>query len=321
MGVESVEVVSSGQLWSDLKMGLLRSTEAAALACGRMLGKGDQDGTKAVAATAMLDFLEETGISARVVLGPRTEGGLSPGSVLGRGTPVMDLAVYPVEGASLVARGLPNALSIIAAAPLGAFAQVPPVAYMDKLVVGPRAHGILDLEDTIVDNLLRIAFSRDARVSDLTVAVLDRPRHHELVEEIRVAGARIMSLADGDIAGALLAATEGTGVDCAIGVGGAQEAIVTAAAMRCLGGDMRCRLWPRNEEERVIAGEQMERIYAVPDLILADADVVITGISGGPLLDGVRYGGTWLETSSLLLSSRERTVRHVRTRHAVLPRV
>src|SRR5947209_637617 len=244
---------------------LVRVTEAAALAAGRMAGRGDQDKVKNLAASAMLQALEEHGFAGRVTLGPRGDGILSAGSVVGTGGPG-ELGVYPVEGASLVARGFPNAISLAVLAEPGAFPSLPAVAYMEKLVVGASARGALDLDDGIADNLRRIAFARDCRVSDLSVAILDRPRHQGLIEEIRAAGARLVSLEDGDITAGLLAAAPWTEVDAMVGFGGLQEAIFAACAAGCLGGDMLCRLWPRNDEERILAGEEAEKVWGLSDL-------------------------------------------------------
>jgi fructose-1,6-bisphosphatase II len=301
---------------SNLSLALVRVTEAAALACGRQIGRGDQEKAKEVAASAMLQALEDLDFHGRVALGPRGDGILSYNSTVGPESSFqLDVGVYPVDGASLVARGLPNAISMVVAVEPGGFMPLPAVAYAEKVAVGPAARGAIDLDDSIADNLRRIAFSRDARVSDLTVAVLDRPRHHELVEDVRAAGARVIALADGDIAGALMAAVEGTGVDAMIGIGGLQEASMAATALRCLGGEIQCRLWPRNDEERILAGEDVTRTYGAADLVPADVSIAITGISGGPLLDGVWFGGAWAETSSLVMSSRQATVRRIRTRH------
>jgi fructose-1,6-bisphosphatase II len=304
-------------LLGNSELELVRVTEAAALAAGRMAGRGDQDKVKNLAASAMLQALEELGVRGRVALGPRGDGILSAGSQVGLQLPgvVAELGVYPVEGASLVARGLPNAISMVVAGEPGAFPSLPAVAYMEKVVVGSGARGTLDLDDGVADNLRRIAFARDCRVSDLTVALLDRPRHQGLADEIRTAGARIASLEDGDITAGLLAAADWTGVDAMLGFGGLQEAILAACAVRCLGGDMVCRLWPRNDEERILAGAEGDRVWGVSDLSTGDLTVVITGITGGPLLAPVHYGGGWAETSSLVLSTRTGTVRRMTTRH------
>src|SRR5439155_314587 len=192
-----------------------------------------------IAASAMLRVLEELPLRGRVVLGPWGEGVLSHGSLVGSGSgPEVDLGVYPVEGASLVARGLPWAFSMLVAVPSGSFPVLPAVAYADKIAVGPLARGAVDLDDSLADNLRRIAFARDARVQDLVVAVLDRPRHREMLDEVRATGARILNLEEGDIAAALMTATDGTGVDAMMGIGGVQEAVMAACGLRCLGGDL-----------------------------------------------------------------------------------
>jgi fructose-1,6-bisphosphatase II len=224
------------------------------------------------------------------------------------GEPRLDFGLFPVEGAGQVARGYPNAISIVAAVDPGGFVQLPAVWYAEKFVAGPAARGAVDLDDTIADNLRRIAFARDARVQDLTVAVLDRPRHQELIAEVAAAGARIMTLEEGDIAGAVMAAMPGSGVDAAVGIGGLHATLVAACAVRCLGGAMQARLWPRNDEER--------ETYGVGDLVpSAEVAVAITGISGGPLLPGVAFGSGYAESSSLLMSSRQATIRRMTTRH------
>ena len=295
----------------------MRVTEAAALAAGRMAGRGDQDKVKNLAASAMLQALEELDFHGGVALGPRGDGILSAGSQVGVQLPgiVAELGVYPVEGAACVARGLPDAISMVVAGEPGAFPSLPAVAYMEKVVVGSGARGTLDLDDGVADNLRRIAFARDCRVSDLTVALLDRPRHQGLADEIRSAGARIASLEDGDITAGLLAAADWTGIDAMMGFGGLQEAILASCAVRCLGGDMVCRLWPRNDEERILAGAEGDHVWGVSDLSKGELTVAVTGITGGPLLAPVYYGGGWAETSSLVLSTRTGTVRRMTTRH------
>ncbi|MDQ6692795.1 MAG: fructose-bisphosphatase class II family protein, partial [Candidatus Dormibacteraeota bacterium] len=306
------------------ELDLVRVTEACALACARLTGRGDQERVKAVAASTMAQALEELGFVGRVALGPRGDGTLSAGSQIGAleagpeiGTPEgrLEVGVYPVEGASLVSRGLPNAISMIVAVEPDAFPSLPAVAYMEKVVVGSGARGAVDLDDGIADNLRRIAFARDCRVSDLTVAILDRPRHQGLIEEVRSAGARVLSLEDGDITAGLLAAADWTGVDAMVGFGGLQEALLAACAVRCLGGEMVCRLWPRNDEERILAGEDGERTWNVMDLARGDLTVAVTGITGGSLLDSVYYGSGWAESHSLVLSTRTRTARRITTRH------
>jgi fructose-1,6-bisphosphatase II len=313
---EEEQVRTFVELRADPLPDVVWATEAAALACARHTGRGDPERVRETSAAAMLHTLELLGIRGRVVLGPRGDRILSHGATMGRpGDPEYDLGVYPVEGASLVARGAPGAVSVLVAVEPGAFPDLPAVWYVEKIVAGPAARGALDLDDPLADNLRRIAFARDARVSDLAVAVLDRPRHRELIDEIRDTGARIVLLEEGEIAGALLAATQGTGVDAMVGVGGLQEAIMAACAVRCLGGELQARLWPRNDEERVLAGPELGRVYGVTDLSPEQVDVAVTGISGGPLLQAAWYGGHGAESESLTMSTRFHTVRRLRTTH------
>jgi fructose-1,6-bisphosphatase II len=300
----------------ELGLALVVATEAAALACARLIGRGDQEKVKDAGATAMLRALEELPLRGRIVLGPWGEGVLSQGTLVGSGSgPEVDLGVYPVEGASLVARGFPHALSMLVAVPPGSFPALPAVAYAEKIAVGPLARGAIEMDDTVADNLRRIAFARDARVQDLVVAVLDRPRHKDLVDEVRATGARIVNLEEGDIAAPLMAAADDTGVDVMMGIGGLQEAVMAASALRCQGGDLVARLWPRNDEEKHLAGAEAQRVYGVGDLTPNEVTVAITGISGGPLLKPVWFGSAWAETASLVMSSRLATVRRLTTRH------
>src|SRR6267378_3163182 len=303
----------------ELSLDLVHATEAAALACARLLGKGDPDRVSEVAADAMRRVLEETGPSGTVVLGPRNDAYLSHGTALSGGERRVDYGLFPVEGASQVARGSTSAVSIVAAVEPGGFAELPPVWYVEKIVAGPAARGGIDLDDPIADNLRRIAFARDARVQDLTVAILDRPRHQDLMAEVATAGARILALEEGDIAGAVMAAIPGSGIDAAIGIGGVDATLIAACAIRCLGGELQARLWPRNEEERVLIGDAAGRVYGATDLVPgSDLSVAITGITGGPLLPGVLFGSGYAETASILMSSRQATVRRLTTRHLVV---
>jgi fructose-1,6-bisphosphatase II len=230
--------------------------------------------------------------------------------------PLFDFGLFPVEGAGQVAGGHPDAVSLVVAAEPGGFAQLPAIWYAEKIVAGPAARGAVEIEDPIADNLRRIAFARDSRVQDLTVAVLDRPRHKDLVDELAATGARIMMLEEGDIAAAVMAALPGSGIDAAFGIGGLHATLAAASAVRCLGGAMQARLWPRNEEERALLGEAASSVYGVSDLAPgADVAVAITGITGGQLLPGVVFGGGYAESSSLLMSSRQATLRRITTRH------
>jgi fructose-1,6-bisphosphatase II len=305
----------------ELSLELVHATEAAALACARLLGKGDPDRVSEVAGEAMRRVLEESGISGPVVLGPRDDPNLAFGTSLAAGERTVDLGLFPVEGASQVARGSANAVSIIVAVEPGGFAKLPPVWYVEKMVAGPGARGAIDLDDSIADNLRRIAFARDARVQDLTVVILDRPRHQEIIAEVAAAGARVRTLEEGDFAGAVMAAVARTGIDAAIGIDGLHATLMAACAARCLGGELQARLWARNEEERAYIGDQaaQSHVYSLADLAPAlDIAVAITGVTGGQLLPGVMFGSGYAETSSLLMSSRHATVRRLTTRHHVV---
>ena len=303
----------------ELAFEFVHATEAAALACARLLGKGDPDRVSEVAAEAMRRVLEESGPSGTVVLGPRGDPYLSHGTSLSGGEPRVDYGLFPIEGASQVARGSTNAVSIVAAVEPGGFAQLPSIWYVEKIVAGPAARGGIDLDDPIADNLRRIAFARDARVQDLTVAILDRPRHQDLMAEVAAAGARILTLEEGDIAGAVMAAVPGSGIDAAIGISGVDATLIAACAIRCLGGELQARLWPRNEEERLLIGDGAGRVFSATDLVPGtDLSVVMTGITGGPLLPGVMFGSGYAETASLLMSSRQATIRRLTTRHHTL---
>ena len=300
----------------ELSLELVRATEAAALAAARLVGRGDEERVREAAAEAMRKALEDAGLGGTVVVGARNDPVLPPGTVLAGGEPLYDFGLFPVEGAGQVAGGHADAVSLVVAVEPGGFAQLPQIWYAEKFVAGPAARGAVEIEDPIADNLRRIAFARDARVHDLTVAVLDRPRHKDLVDELAATGARIMMLEEGDIAAAVMAALPGSGIDAALGVGGLHATLAAASAIRCLGGAMQVRLWPRNEEERSLLGEDANRVYGVGELAPgADITVAITGITGGQLLPGVVFGGGYAESSSLLLSSRHATLRRITTRH------
>jgi len=311
--------IPSFQARSELSLELVHATEAAALACARLLGKGDPDRVSEVAGESMRRVLEESGLSGRIVLGPRNDPNLASGSSLAGGEQSLDFGLFPVEGASQVARGSANAVSIVAAVEPGGFAELPPVWYVEKMVAGPGARGAIDLDDSITDNLRRIAFARDARVQDLTVVILDRPRHQEIIAEVNGAGARVRTLEEGDVAGAVMAAVPGTGIDAAIGIDGLHATLIAACAVRCLGGELQARLWPRNEEERALIADLAGRTYGVSELVpAADVAVAITGVTGGQLLPAVLFGSGYAETSSLLMSSRHATIRRMTTRHHVV---
>lgn len=294
----------------------MHASEASALVCSAMLGKGDPTGVSEAAGEAMRQALERAGLTGTVVLSPRHQTALPAGTAISGGDRNVDLGVYPVEGASQVARGHINAVSVVVAVEPGGFAQLPEVTQVERFVAGPAARGAIDLDDSIADNLRRIAFANDVRVQDLTVAILERPRHQELIAQVAAAGARIRTLEEGDFASAVMAALPGTGIDAAIGTGDPQATLIAACAVRCLGGEFLARPAPRTDEERAAAGEAATHVYSLAELAPAAAiDVAITGVTGGPLLPGVTFGPGFAETASLAMSSRHRAVRRLTTRH------
>ena len=311
--------IPSFQARGELSLELVHATEAAALACAGLLGKGDAERVSEAAGEAMRAALEHSALTGTVVLCPRPQANLSAGAVIAGGERQVDLGVYPVEGSSQVARGHINSVSLLVAVESGGFARLPAVSQLEKIVAGPAARGAIDLDDSITDNLRRIAFSRDMRVQDLTVAILERPRHQELIAEIAAAGARIRTLEEGDFASAVMAALPDTGIDAAIGIGDLHATLLAACAVRCLGGELLARLMPRTDEERALAGESSTHVYGLAELVPAvDISVAITGVTGGPLLPGVTLGRGYAETSSLLMSSRHAAVRRMTTRHHVV---
>ena len=308
--------IPSFEARDELALELVHATEAAALASAGFLGKGDPEAVSEVAGEAMRHVLERAPVTGTVVLSPRPQAHLPLGAVIGSGERKVDLGVYPVEGASQVARGHINAVSLLVAVEPGGFASLPAVAQMEKFVAGPLARGAIDLDDPVADNLRRIAFAHDVRVQDLTVAILERPRHQELIADVAAAGARIRTLEEGDFATAVMAASPGTGIDAAVGIGDLHATLIAACAVRCLGGEFAARMMPRNEDERALLRNQPSGVYALTDLAPGrDVAVAITGVTGGPLLPGVTYGSGFAETSSLVLSGRQGTVRRLTTRH------
>jgi len=304
----------------ELSLELLQATEAAALASALFLGKGDAERVSNAAGEAMRSALSTSSIKGTVVLSPRHHAALAQGSTIGDGERTVDLGVYPVEGASQVARGHINAVSLLVAVEPGGFAQLPAVSQIEKFVAGPGARGAIDLDDQVADNLRRIAFARDSRSQDLTVAILERPRHQELIADVAAAGARIRILEEGDFASAVMTAIPGSGIDAAIGIGDLHATLIAACAVRCLGGEFLARLLPRNDEERALVGDRASHVYGLAELAPAtDIAVAITGVTGGPLLPGVSFGSGFAETSSLVMSSRHGTVRRITTTHH-LPR-
>ncbi len=307
----------------NLGLDLMRATEAAALASARHVGRGDKEGGDRAAVEAMRLLLNSLDFRGRVVIGEGEKDKapmLYNGEVLGQGEgPSWDLAVDPVEGTRLLALGRPGAISVIAAAPEGALFNPGPGFYAAKLVVGPRAKEAIDLRASVADNLKEIARALGKEVRELTVFVLDKPRHQRLIEEIRLAGARISLQTDGDVGGALAAVLPDTGIDVLMGTGGTPEGVIAAVAVRALGGGMQMRLDPQGEEERwnlVHAGYDLDRVYTLEELCAAeDTHFAATGITDGPFLRGVRYGAHQAWTESLVIRGATRTLRKVEAWH------
>jgi len=315
----------SGTKERNLAMELVRVTEAAALSAGRWMGKGNKEMADQAAVDAMRHALDGVDMSGVVVIGEGEKDEapmLYIGEHVGNGTPPdIDVAVDPVEGTRLLAFGLPGALAVVATAERGTMYSAPPgVFYMEKIAVGPAMKDVVDINAPVAVNLERIAKARDARIDDLAVIVLDRPRHQELIRQIRETGARIRLITDGDVSAAIQAAMEDyRGVDVLMGTGGATEAVLAAAAIKCIGGEIQCKIWPRNEQERdklKADGVDLEQVFRTDDLISGhDVSFAATGITSGELLDGVQYFGWGARTSSLMMRSRSGTVRYIQARH------
>jgi fructose-1,6-bisphosphatase II len=240
------------------------------------------------------------------------------GEQVGDGTgPAVDVAVDPIDGTTLCAKGMPNALSVLAVSERGTMYDPSAVFYMEKLVTGPEAADVVDIEAPIGDNLARIAKAKSERIEDLTVIILDRPRHEGLVADIRRAGARIKFITDGDVAGAVMAARAGTGIDLLIGIGGTPEGVITACAIKCLGGVIQGKLWPKDEEERrraLDAGHDLDRVLLTDDLVTGDnVFFVATGVTDGEMLEGVRFRGGTATTHSIVMRSKSGTIREVKS--------
>jgi fructose-1,6-bisphosphatase II len=309
----------------NLGMELVRVTEAAAYAAGRFMGRGDKEAVDQAAVDAMRSALDGVDMHGVVVIGEGEKDEapmLYINEELGNGMPPdVDVAVDPVDGTRLTALGLPGAISVVAVADRGSmFAAPPGVFYMRKLAVGRAAASVVDLGASISENLSRIARARSVPVHDVTVTILDRPRHQEIIDEVRGAGARIRLIMDGDVAASIQAAMEDyKAVDVYLGIGGAPEAVLAAAALKCIGGQMLCQIWPRTDEERahlVSDGVDVDRIYTVDDLITTDkVSFAATGITTGELLKGVEYTGSGAHTHSVMMRSHTGTIRFIEAVH------
>ncbi len=307
----------------NLALELVRVTEAAAMAAARWVGRGDKNGADGAAVNAMRRLIGSVSMNGVVVIGEGEKDNapmLYNGERVGDGEgPEADVAVDPIDGTTLAAKGMPNALAVLAVAERGAMYDPSAVFYMEKLVVGPEGADIIDIDAPIGVNLAWLAKAKGEKVADLTVCILDRPRHHDLVEAIRQAGARIQFISDGDVAGAIMAAREGTGVDLLAGIGGTPEGIIAACAVTCLGGTIQSKLWPRDDAERrraLDAGHDLDRVLTTTDLVTGEnIFFCATGITDGELLEGVRYTPQGPTTHSIVMRSKSGTIREVRSEH------
>ncbi|MGH7693037.1 MAG: class II fructose-bisphosphatase [Candidatus Dormibacteria bacterium] len=307
----------------NLALELVRVTEGAAMAAARLMGRDDKIAADRAAVESMRRSLSHVDMAGVVKIG-EGEKDKAPmlyiGEQIGNGSPpLVDVAVDPIDGTRLVARGLPGGIATVALSGRDTLLQTH-CAYMEKLVVGPRARGVIDLRVSHTENLERIASAEQRPVHDLTVVVLDRPRHEEMLREIRATGARVKLITDGDVAAGIMAALpERTGLDVLLGIGGATEAVLTACAVRCIHGDMQCRLWPRDDAERELItaeGFSEEQIFEAVDLCSGDnIFFAATGITDGEMLGGVRFAGETVETHSVVMRSYSGTVRWIDAFH------
>ncbi len=306
----------------ELSLEFVRVTEAAAIACGRLMGKGDKIGADQLAVDAMRAAFDSVNIDGTVVIG---EGEMDEapmlyiGEKVGAGGLKVDIAVDPLEGTNLVAKGLPGAIAVIAIAPQGCLLHAPDM-YMDKIAVGPKAAGKINIDAPVKENLKAVASAMDRKVEDLTVVILDRERHAKIIKEVREAGARIKLITDGDVSPAINAAIEGTGVHMLLGIGGAPEGVIAAAALKCLGGDMQGRLWPENDNDMQRALNMgitdINKVFTIDDLACGeDVMFAATAITQGDLLHGVNYFGGGVRTHSISMRYRSGTVRFVDAIH------
>ncbi|WP_182899930.1 class II fructose-bisphosphatase [Microbispora sp. H10830] len=307
----------------NLALELVRVTEAAAMAAARWVGRGDKNGADGAAVNAMRQLINTVSMKGVVVIGEGEKDNapmLYNGEEVGDGTgPECDVAVDPIDGTRLCALGMNNAISVIAVSERGSMYDPSAVFYMEKLVTGPQAAEHVDIDAPVADNIRAVARAKGAKPSDVTVVILDRPRHERIVKEIRETGARIRFITDGDVAGAIMAARNGTGVDLMLGIGGTPEGIVAACALKCMGGVIQGKLWPRDEEERrkaLDAGLDVDQVLMTDDLVRSD-DVFFaaTGITDGELMHGVRFQGGAAVTHSLVMRGRSGTIRKIESEH------
>jgi fructose-1,6-bisphosphatase II len=293
------------------------------MAAGRWVGRGDKNGADGAAVRAMRTLVSTVSMNGVVVIGEGEKDEapmLFNGERIGDGTgPECDIAVDPIDGTTLTAKGMSNAIAVLAAADRGTMFDPSAVFYMDKLVTGPEAADFVDINAPVSVNIRRVAKAKKSSPEDVTVVILDRPRHEGIIKEIRETGARIKLISDGDVAGSILALRDGTGIDLLLGVGGTPEGIISACAVKCLGGTIQGKLWPKDDEERqraVDAGHDLDRVLLTDDLVSGEnVFFVATGITDGELLRGVRYRAETATTESIVMRSKSGTVRQIRSEH------
>jgi fructose-1,6-bisphosphatase II len=309
----------------NLAMELVRVTEAAAMAAGRWMGRGDKEGADGAAVQAMRVVLQTVAMDGVVVIGEGEKDHapmLYNGERIGDGSPPLtDIAVDPVDGTSLTSLGRAGALAVIAVSDRGTMFNPGPCVYMEKLAVGPKAVGSVDVRRSPSENLEAVAKALSKSLRDVTVVILDRPRHRELIEEVRASGARIKLISDGDVAGAISVAWPDSGVDVLYGIGGTPEGVIAAAALKCMGGEIQGRLFARDDDERqaaIAAGYDLDSVLTTDDLVKGDnCFFAATAVTDGELLQGVRYADYGVNTQSLVMRSQSGTVRFVNARHAL----
>jgi fructose-1,6-bisphosphatase II len=315
---------SRGKVDRNLALELVRVTEAAALAAARMVGRGDKEGADQAAVDAMRYVLDSVSMDGVVVIGEGEKDEapmLYNGEQIGDGSPPkVDIAVDPLEGTRLTALGMPNAVAVIALSERGTMFDPGPCFYMEKIAGGPEIADLLDLDRPLAETVRLVAERKGSDVRDVMVVMLDRERHHAAMREVREAGGRVRLITDGDVAGSLLAVTDNTPVDLLWGIGGTPEGVISAAAIKCIGGQLLGRLWPRDDEERdaaVKAGYDLSKVLTCNDLVRGDdAFFSATGVTDGDVLQGVRYqSDRSASTESLVMRSRSGTVRRISARH------
>ncbi|MEE9599950.1 MAG: class II fructose-bisphosphatase [Anaerolineales bacterium] len=307
----------------NLALELVRVTEAAALSAGRFMGRGDKIIADKAAVDAMRLVLNSIDMDALIVIGEGEKDEapmLFNGEKVGTGKPpLVDLAVDPIDGTRPLANGFLNSIATVAIAPRDTMFDPGPFVYMDKIAVGPKAKGLIDIEAPLKENLNKIALSEGKAINDITVVVLQRPRHDELIQEIREIGARIRLIPDGDVAGALMTCLPESGIDVLLGVGGTPEGVLAACAIRAMGGELQGKLYVRNQEEKKLGlkmGYSLDKVITMDDLVSSnDVFFAATGITDGELLGGVRYMGHGAETESLVIRGKTGTVRWINAKH------